>query len=211
MMHKHGGKRLTWVPNGLRMAGGMGGTILLILLHRQISGFGSAAIYSATWITFLHICIGEYVLIRYLHARSVVQTALDLLAAVFLLAGIVSFTSPSLWCAFFGGVFALAVTKYLLVARKTGDADVRRYAREKVVWETPAVVALAVLAVVIDKLPPRGTAAYLLQLIILCGTAGFAVWMIGIRHAYRRVVRRQAAATDSEPTIMADERQAHAD
>ena len=205
------GKRHENALNVLRIAGGVGGVILLVLQHGRISGFGSAAIYAASWITFLHICIGEYVLVRYLDARSTVQDALDLLAAVFLVAGILSFTSPALWCAFFGGVFALAVTKYLLVARKTGDADVRRYAREKVVWETPAVVALAVLAVVIDKLPPRGTAAYLLQLIILCGTAGFAVWMIGIRHAYRRVVRRQAAATDSEPTIMADERQAHAD
>lgn len=157
------------------------GLVLLVVLHGRIADFGSAAIYAASWITFLHVCLGEFILVRYLDARSTVQNALDLLAAVFLAAGIVCFMSPALWCAFFGAVFAMAVTKYLLVGRDTDRAEVRRYVREKVFLETPAVVGLAALAVVIDRLPPRSAATYLLQLAILIATTAFAVWMVAVR------------------------------
>jgi hypothetical protein len=62
-----------------------------------------------------------------------------------------------------------------------------RYAREKVHWESPAVVGFAALAVVLDQLPANSTAAHGLQLGVLCATAAFAVWMIAIRHAYQSV------------------------
>lgn len=197
--------RHDWVPNGLRIASGIAAGVFLVLLYGRITDFGSASLYAATWVTYLHVCIGEYVLVRYLHARSPIQNALDLLAGVFLVAGTLSFTSPALWCAFFGGLFALAVTKYLLVARETSDPDVKRYAREKVRWETPAVVGLAVLAVVLDSLSTKSTAAPLLQIVILVATTAFAIWMIGIRHAYRHVARSRTTAGDSKPTITEDE------
>lgn len=199
--------RYDWVLNGLRMATGIAACVLMVSLYGRISDLGNASIYAASWVTFLHVCVGEYVLVRYLHARSHVQNVLDLLAAVFLVAGILSFASPSLWCAFFGGLFALAVTKYLLVVRSTRDPALKRYAREKVHWESPAVVGLALLAVVLDQLPPKGTAAHALQVGILCATAGFAIWMIAIRHAYRRIARHTETATDPESALIADERQ----
>jgi len=182
--------RRRFLPDVLRVAAGVGGAVLLVVLWGQIEDFGSAAIYTATWITFLHVCVGEYVLVRYLDARSSLQNVLDLLAAIFLFAGVLSFTSPALWCAFFGGVFALAVTKYLIVERGAVDVDLKRYVREKIRWESPSVVILALVAVVLDQVSPRSSAAHLLQLGILIGTAAFAVWMIGVRHAYRRVTAR---------------------
>lgn len=176
-----------FVFNILRIIIGIGCAIMLILLYHRIDTLSSAAIYAATWVTFLHICIGEYVFVRYLHANSPIQNAIDLMATIFLLAGILAFASPALWCALFGGLFALAVTKYLILARDTEDPIVKKYAREKVLWESPSVLGMTILAIVLDQLPPHSTAARLLQIGILAITILFAIWMIIIRNAYRHV------------------------
>jgi hypothetical protein len=179
-----------------RVGVGVAAVVLLVALFPRVSGLGSGAVYVATWITLLHLCVGEYVLVRFLHARSRVQHALDLMAAVFVLGAVLSFPSTALWCAFLGGVFAIAVTKYLLVERSAQQEELARYAREKVRWESPAVVGFAILAVVLDQLPEGSTASVVVEIALLVASALFAVWMIGIRHIYRSLAR-QAADRDA--------------
>lgn len=176
--------------NILRFALAAGCAALLFILHGKIVDFGSAAVYAASWVTFLHLCVGEYVLVRYLHARSAIQNALDLFASAFLVAGILSFSSPELWCSFFGGLFAIAVIKYMLIIHRTRDPVLKKYAREKVQWEMPAVFGLVVLAVILDALPPASPASHLLQLGIFIATTAFAIWIIAIRHSYRQTIKR---------------------
>jgi hypothetical protein len=111
------------------------------------------------------------------------------------LGAVLTFASAALWCAFFAGVFAIAVTKYLLVERSAQQEELARYAREKVRWESPAVVGFAILAVVLDQLPEGSTASVVVEIALLVASALFAVWMIGIRHIYRSVARQ---ATDRD-------------
>ncbi len=172
---------------GFRILVGITVSMLLIVKGLHIDSIGASAMYIATWVTFLHLCIGEYVLIRYLHAQSTIQNYIDLLAGLFLIVGVFSITAPALWCAFFAALFSLAVTKYLVIERETTSSKLRKYACDKVRWETPAVIGLIICAVLLHQQPPHTTGAILIQLIILTATTLFAVWMIGIRHAYRRI------------------------
>jgi len=173
--------------NGLRIGAGVFLAILLLTLYVRIETLGHAAIYAATWVTFIHLCIGEYVLVRYCHAQTGMQNSLDLLGFVFLVCGSLAFVSPALWCAFFGGLFALAVVKYMVVQRTTSEEFLKKYAREKALLESPAVIGLAILALVLDYLPPRSVSARIVELGILTITTAFAIWMIAIRHAYRKI------------------------
>lgn len=183
-------QRKTAIPvaNSLRIMGALGTAILLVLAFNQIETFGNAAIYAATWVTFLHVCVGEFVFVRYLHANSCIQNVLDFIAGIFIVAGVLSISSAALWCAFFGAAFALAITKYMLVERGTAQPSLRRYAREKIRCESPAVGLLVAMALVLDKLPTPSVFARALQVAILVATTGFAIWMIGVRHVYGRLV-----------------------
>lgn len=165
--------------------------VALILQAGRIDGTGTAAIYAASWIVFLHVLIGEYVFIHYLHAVSRVQQLLDAFAAVLLLGGIFSFQQSALWCAFLAGAFALAITKYLLVEQHIENLALKRYAREKILWESPAVCLFSVLALLIDRLPAGGVFVQMIELVILGAVALFAFWMIGVRHLYRHVAQSQ--------------------
>lgn len=153
----------------------------------QVVGYGSAVMYAASWVVLLHIFVGEYVFVKHLHAVSRNQGALDMLAFFLLLGGMLTFNKSALWCAFLAGAFALASMKYLLIERTVREPALCRYARGKVRWESPAVVLFALLAVVIGNLPTRGLAIRVLESAILAASALFAFWMIGVRHAYRRV------------------------
>jgi hypothetical protein len=173
----------------LRITGAVAGMILLVLLYPRIDNFGSAALYTATWVTFLHVCIGEYVFVRYLQARSHIHNVLDFLATIFITGGMLSFTSPALWCAFFSGLFALAVAKYALIERNCHSEHILRYTQEKIRWELPVVIGLAVLSVILDQLPTHAFPSHIMQILILFTSVGFAIWMILIRHIYQRVGR----------------------
>lgn len=170
------------------VAGGALG-VALLLKAPGVDEFGVACLYVASWIILLHVGIGEYVFIRYLHALSRNQQALDALAFVLMLCALLSVENPALWCAFFAGVFSLAIVKYLLVESRTPIENLRRYAREKVRLETPSVLLFAALAVLFNHLPPGHFAARSAALAILAAAAGFAFWMIGVRHVYRRLAR----------------------
>jgi len=160
---------------------------VLALQFSRIDSFGSALIYAASWIIILHVFIGEYVFVRYLHALSRIQNLLDAFAGLLMLAGFLSFHKSALWCAFLAGAFALAIIKYFLVEQHIELPALKRYAREKILWESPAVCLFSVLAVVIDRLPEGSATVRIIELAILSAAALFAVWMIGIRHIYRRV------------------------
>jgi hypothetical protein len=155
----------------------------------QVERFGSAVMYAATWIILLHVMVGEYIFIRYLHAVSRVHQLLDAFAALLLLGGVLAFRQAAVWCAFLAGAFALAIVKYLLVEQHIEHPILQRYTREKIAWESPAVCLFSALAVLIDRLPSEGVAIRLIELLILSLAALFAIWMIGIRHLYRQVAR----------------------
>lgn len=174
-------------PWFLRIAAAVVLAAVLVLQFGRIHRFGTALIYAASWVILLHVFIGEYVFIRYLHAISRTQQLLDAFAGLLLLGGILSFHRSALWCAFLAGAFALAITKYFLVEQHIETPALKRYAREKIIWETPAVCLFSVLAVLIDRLPAGSAFVQFIELTILAATAFFAVWMIGVRHIYRRV------------------------
>jgi len=114
--------------------------VILAFQYDRITGFGSALMYTASWIILLHVWIGEYVFIRTLHAVSRNQQLLDALAGLLLLGGLLSFRQSALWCAFLAGAFALAITKYLLVEQHINVPELKRYVREKILWESPPFV-----------------------------------------------------------------------
>ena len=181
------------ISNGLRIAGGAGCALLLIALAPRITATGHALLYVASWITFLHLCIGVFIFVRHLHAYQKAQQVLDLLAAAFLIGGLLSFTRPALWCSFFAALVALAVLKYTLLYPAQTDPVLKKYVRDKIMLEGPAAILLALAAAILafGDLP-----AWLrlgIQAVILAGTTTFAVWMIFIRRCYRQL--RPAPAT----------------
>jgi hypothetical protein len=180
---------LTRFPWIVRLAGGAAVAVLLALQAGRIERFGSALIYAANWIILLHVMVGEYVLVRYLHANSRCQRALDGLACILFFGGILSFTSASLWCAYMAGVFALAIIKYVLVEQQTEQPALRQYAREKIRWEAPSVLLFAALSVYMDMRAPREGALPVIELAILGASVSFALWMIAVRLLYHRVIR----------------------
>jgi hypothetical protein len=170
----------------LRMPAAVLLAAVLALQAGRIDGFSSTMIYAASWIILLHVLIGEYVFIRYLHAVSRNQQMLDGFAGLLLLSGFFSFHRTALWCAFLAGAFALAVTKYFLIEQRIENPPLRKYAREKILWESPSVCLFSILAVLMDRLPSGSAARRLIEIGILAASALFAFWMIAVRHIYRR-------------------------
>lgn len=180
-------RRAHWSPWILRIPLAVLLATVLGFQAGRIQRFGDAAVYAATWIILLHVYIGEYVFIRYLHAISRNQQILDLFAALLLLGGVLSFSQSALWCAFLAGAFALAITKYLLIEQRLTRPELKQYVREKILWESPAVCLFSVLAVLISRLQGENPVIQLVETGLLTAAALFAVWMIGIRHVYRKV------------------------
>ncbi len=172
-----------------RLAAGLLLTGMLALQTAGIETPGPAVIAAATWIILLHVFIGEYVFLRCFHAYSGVHLYLDGFAALLLFGGVLSLHRTALWCVFLAGAFALAIVKYRLVETGLESETLRRYAREKIRWESPAVVLFSGLAVTFDRLPDQSAAVRILEAAVLMAAALFAVWMIGVRHIYRHVVR----------------------
>lgn len=176
-------------PWTTRLAAGATTGVFLVAQAGRIGRFGTALIYAASWIILLHVMVGEYILVRHLHANSKNQRALDTLAFILFLGGILAFTSAPLWCAFMAGVFALAIVKYVLVEQQTPQPALRQYAREKIRWEAPSVLLFAALAVFMDLRAPREGKLPVAEVAILAASILFAVWMVAVRHIYRRVIR----------------------
>lgn len=57
---------------------------------------------------------------------------------------------------------------------------------------------MALLAVVLDRLPSDSAAAHILQVAILLATTLFAIWMIAFRHIYQHIIRNLKTATREE-------------
>jgi hypothetical protein len=170
----------------LRVVAALVAVALLVYQTIQVEAAGAMIICAATWVVLLHILIGEYVFVRYLHAVSRIQKALDLLAFILLLAAIASVSATALWCAFMAGIFALATAKYLLVERSIDNPALRRYAKEKIVMESPSVLLFTLLALFINY-DREGVTVRAIEIVLLVLALLFAIWMIGIRHIYRRV------------------------
>lgn len=131
-------------------------------------------------------------MIRYLHAGSSVQRLLDLLVLCLLAGAVLSFTSTSLWCSFFGGAFALAVVKYLLLLlRLPPGAPLTWYIQEKLLWAIPITIGFIFWAMVLDRIAPDGIVRSFVEIGMLTTTTLFAIWMIAIRRIYWRVSTSQ--------------------
>ncbi len=173
----------------LRLKAGVLLLILLAALALEVSGTGGWLLYAATWAIVLHVLLGVYVFVMHLHALSRPQWALDGFAFLFLLGAVLSSGNTALWCAFFAGVFALAIVKYLLVAETESSEILQSYAREKIRLETPAVIGFALMAMAAGRLPSESMAVRIMQIAILSCSILFAVYMVGIRRIYREVAR----------------------
>lgn len=176
------------IDNILRLITAIAGMAILIALYPRIRNLGNAALYTATWVTFLHVCIGEYVFVKHLNARSYTHNLLDIIAAVFLFGAILSLPSPALWCSFFSAFFAIAIVKYMLIKRHTQLNPILSYTREKIRLELPVVIGMSILAVILGKISSDSTLVVIMQIMILLSTIGFAIWMINIRHIYRDLI-----------------------
>ncbi|MCC5847391.1 MAG: hypothetical protein JJU29_04780 [Verrucomicrobia bacterium] len=173
----------------LRLKAGIALLTLLAVLALEMSGLGAWLLYAATWAIVLHVLLGVYVFVMHLHALSRPQCALDGFAFLFLLGAVLSPRNPALWCAFFAGVFALAIVKYLLVAETESSELLRDYAREKIRLETPAVIGFALMAMAASRLSPESLTMRIMQVSILLCSILFAVYLIGIRRIYQQVTR----------------------
>ncbi len=174
------------ISNGLRIVAGVICALLLIMRTPHIETFGHMLLYLASWITFLHLSIGVYVLVRYLHAHARSQQILDGIAALLLAGGLLTFTQPVLWTSCFAALVITAVLKYALLYSSCKRPVHRQYIREKLLLETPGGILLALAAGIFGFGDLPHWLQLGLQATILAGTTAFAVWMIFIRCAYRK-------------------------
>ncbi|AKJ63432.1 hypothetical protein [Kiritimatiella glycovorans] len=162
---------------------------LMIPAWAEVDRAGTLALYAATWILLAHLVLGVYVLLRFLDAKDDTHNAMDAMGAVFLYGAVLSVGNTSLWCAFWGGVFAIAVMKYLILLKHWPNTELRDYIREKLRIEAPAVPLAAVFAVVSERIPADDPVRLALEVFLLAAAIGTAVWMIAIRRLYGKAVR----------------------
>ena len=174
------------LSNVLRMLAAIACIMILLGRAPHIETLGHTLLYAASWITFLHICFGVYVFVRYLHAYSHAQQVLDTIAAGLLGACLFFFTRPTLWSAALAAFTGVAVIKYVLLYTKTSEPSLRHYIRDKLLLETPAAILVGLTASIFafGDLPSWLTLG--LQAALFAGTTAFAIWMIFIRHAYQK-------------------------
>lgn len=184
--------RVAWLLRAV--AGGILAGVLVALAGR-IDGFGPAVLYVASWVILPHVFLGVHVFVRHLRAVSPVQNLLDVIAFVLLFCAILSFRTTTLWAAWFAGVFAVAILKYVLTLRSDLPKALHAYAREKILLETPAVFLFALAALVVHRVPEAPLLARAIEVAMLVCAALFAFWMIVMRRVYHRV----AHAGDETP------------
>ena len=179
-------RRHPWV---LRLPMAIGLLALMGVLGRRVPGLGPAIIYLSGWVIVPHVFLGVWVFVRHLKATTPAHTVLDTLAFCFLCFGVLSFRSTAAWCAWFGAVFTLAIVKYVMVTQTDIAPELKRYAREKILLESPAVLLFFLAAFTTFRLPEDAAMHRVLELAILLSSAGFAVYMIFVRRAYHKVVK----------------------
>lgn len=185
-------------PWSFRLPAALG---LLLLMARQSLQTMDPALWLnlAGWVIVPHVFLGVWVFIRFLKATTLLHTALDTLALLFMTAGILHVDTPAAWSLAFGAVFAVAILKYALTLRANPPADLRRYARDKIRLESPAVACFFIAAALFQRLPPSSSAALLLQGAVLASSMAFAVYMIALRRAYHPFFQKIDSPTTGSP------------
>lgn len=162
------------------------GLFLILCLQSRMPDGASLRLYLATWVIVPHVFLGVWVFVRFLRATNPVHTFLDVAALIFLLQGALHIHAPAAWCAWFGGVFTVAILKYALTLRSGIPEDLKHYSRMKIRLESPAVGGFFLAAALFAALPSSSPALPILEGGILFASLAFAVYMIALRRAYHR-------------------------
>ncbi len=174
------------LSNSLRILAAVTCVIILIARAPRIEQLGHTLLYAASWITFLHICFGVYVFVRYLHAYSRAQSVLDAIAAGLLATCLFFFPYPIIWSTCLAAFTLVAVIKYALLYNNTKAPTLRQYIRSKILFETPAAILVGLTASIFAFGDLPHWLKLGLQAALLAGTTAFAIWMIFIRRAYQK-------------------------
>jgi hypothetical protein len=171
----------------LRFAAGV--LLLIWLAFRAFQPLepGEAWILAASFSIVGHLLIGVWVFLHKLRAVSPWHRTADGFAFLFLFAAAASTANTPLWCAFFAGLFAVAILKYRQCCEENLPEPLKDYAREKIRLEAPAVVLFALAALVTARLPETHPVYQGIQIALFISAALFAVYLILIRQIYRKL------------------------
>ena len=172
-------------PWHLRLTAG-----LLLLLWLTVQAFrsptpGEAWILAASFAIVGHLLIGVWVFLHKLHATGSWHRTADAFAFLFLFGAVASTANTPLWCAFFAGLFAVAILKYQHCAEAGLSDDLTAYAREKIRLEAPAVVLFVLAALVTARLPEAHPLLLRIEAALFFSAALFAFYLILLRRIYR--------------------------
>jgi hypothetical protein len=145
-------------------------------------------LHAAAGLTLLHTAWGGHLFFHLLRARSPLQLALDVLAWAGLLTATLIPGQSARWCFAFAFVFAAARLKYLLCLRDGPPSPrLTLYVREKLRLERWVAPAFAAAGLGFAMLPPAHGARLVLAGLLAAASAGFALWLFGIRRTYREL------------------------
>ncbi len=147
---------------------------------------GEAWILAASFAIVGHLLIGVWVFLHKLKAVSPWHKTADAFAFLFLFAAAASTGNTPLWCAFFAGLFAVAILKYHQCLHADLPEPLKAYCREKIRLEAPAVAAFVLAALVSAHLPETHSLQIKLEATLFFSAALFAVYLILIRRIYRQ-------------------------
>lgn len=143
-------------------------------------------LYAASWVTLLHLSVGAYLFI-YLRADSMIHRVLEVGGFLGVAALVATFRAPVTWCTALALIMLVAVIRYALIYRTESRAVVKRYARMKMVIESPSILFMSLFAVLFRYAPVNGRMEEILAGTILLSTTLFACGMIAGR-VYSRLL-----------------------
>lgn len=171
-------------PWHLRLTAGLLLLLWLIVRAFRSSSPGEAWILAASFTILAHLLIGVWVFLHKLRATSAWHRSADAFAFLFLSGAVASTANTPLWCAFFSGLFAVAILKYHLCAEAGLSDDLTAYTREKIRLEAPAVVVFVLAALVTARLPETHPLRLRVEALLFFSAILFAFYLIALRRIY---------------------------
>lgn len=175
----------TLTPWHLRLTAGLVLLLWLGIKSLRSPAPGEAWILAASFAIVGHLLIGVWVFLHKLRAVTPWHKTADAFAFLFLFAAVASTGSTPLWCAFFAGLFAVAILKYHQCMNSDLPEPLNAYCREKIRLEAPAVAAFVLAALVTGRLPDAHPLHIRLEAALFFSAALFAVYLVLLRKIYR--------------------------
>lgn len=176
-------------PNAwhLRLTAGLVLLVWLGIISLRNPAPGEAWLLAASFAIVGHLLIGVWVFLHKLKAVTPWHKTADAFAFLFLFAAVASTNNTPLWCAFFAGLFAVAILKYHQCLHADLPEPLKAYCREKIRLEAPAVALFVLAGLISERLPPAQARALFIEAALFAGAALFAVYLILIRRIYQRI------------------------